>query len=230
MDPTNTHSRRPNLLGLFLKTSLALALVIGFLFLGGVAFLYYGLRPHYDRVIWYYDDFQIVGSTTTADQLSAEGHLPQNVIVEGLRGRFVPPSSEVIESTGQRVELSTITWDSAIAMAPKPPFRLADGQDLVDMLDEAGGTKHLDVHFQGQRIVSIGVWGHVRIHNTSNGRSLDLQAKWSDVERVFGKPVKKEKKRIYHNKWVNYSTDASCVGYEVAIQSHTESARAVASG
>jgi hypothetical protein len=217
VEPTNTHYRQRNFRPMFLGLgSLALAFAIGFplLILGGVVFLYYGIRPYNDSVTWYYDEFRIVGSPNEAESLRAEGVLPQGIIVEKLTDRWVSPGNTILE-TGRRVELSKIAWESAIEMSPQEPLRMPDGEDVVQLLDRTGyGSSYITVHFERQRFKSLSAWNHVRIHNTANGQSLDFHAKWSDVERVFGKPKKKEKQRHYHNKWVN--------------QSHTESALAVA--
>jgi hypothetical protein len=153
--------------------------------------------PYDDRVIWYYDDFRMVGGPTAADSLRAKDVLPRNIIVEELTSRFISPESTVLE-LGRRVELSSITWDSALEMSPKEPLRLPDGDDMVQMLDPHGdGSSHITVHFEGKKFKSLSAWNDVRIHNTSNGQSMDLLADWSDVERVFGKPKSKEKKRLY---------------------------------
>lgn len=205
MEPTKTHS---SLNVRLVALILALAVGLPFLVIGGLVFLVYffvayEMRPHYDSVTWHYNDFSIVGSPSYAESLGTEGVLPANIEVDAVRSRFVPPDGEVIELDGRRIALSTISWDSAIAMSLSEPLRLRDGEDVVELLDRTGNRSScLTVHFEQQKFKSLTAWSHVRIYNTSNGQYLDFQAKWSDVERVFGKPNKKEKKRNYHGKWV----------------------------
>jgi hypothetical protein len=189
--------------------SILLWLAIGasLLTCGGLGYFVYqlSLGPYVDRVIWYYDDFHMVGAPSRPDSLRAEGELPRNIVVEGTTSRFDPNQKpgeyprSIVKPDGRRVELSTITWESANAISTsKEPLDLGNGEVLVDMLDQGGGTNRLSVHFEGERFKSHDAWGHVRITNTSNGQSFELlRDDWSAVERVFGKPKRKEQVRSH---------------------------------
>jgi hypothetical protein len=160
---------------------------------------YQVIYPHHTRVVWYYDEFQMVGAPSGPDSLRAEGALPRNVAVAAISHRFrehqVP---QVVVELGRRIELSTITWESAVAAWPEDePLKLPDGKEMVEMLERTGGSSQLTVKFEREKLKSVSAHAHVRIYNTANGQSLELlDSKWSDVERVFGKPTKKERLRL----------------------------------
>lgn len=195
---------------------LVLAWCIGVVSLISYIFLY-EMQPYSQSMTWHYEGFHIVGSLSQAWSLEAEGIPPRGIIVEELTYKRVSPQSHIVE-TGRRVELSTITWDSAIEHSSPEAFKRRDGEGIVAMLyhNRTGLVSEIAVHFGDQQFKSLDAHGQFRIHNTANGKSFDFDAEWTEVERVFGKPKKKKKQRHYHNKWV--------------IQSHTESARAAAIG
>jgi hypothetical protein len=184
-------------------------LLISYIFL-------YEMRPYSQSMTWHYNGFRITGSLSQAWSLEAEGVPPRGIIVEELTW-IGSPQNRVLE-TGRRVELSTITWDSALELSSPDALERRDGEEIVAMLyrERSGTISRISVHFVGQQFKSLDAQGSFRIHSTANGKSFDTYAKWSDVEKVFGKPKKKKKERHYHNKWVN--------------QSPTESALAVAIG
>jgi hypothetical protein len=167
--------------GLFAVLATGLTL----LFCSGLGYVAYAIirGPYVDHMTWHYEDFHVAGYPSRPSSLNAEGVPPQKIVVER-------------QKDGQRVELSTITWDSANAMSSNKPSSLSSGEDLIEMFDETGyGSCYLTVTFENGIFKSLSAHG-VRIHNTANGQSL-LLANWSEVERVFGKPENKEKSRHY---------------------------------
>jgi hypothetical protein len=172
---------------------------------GGFAYLVVQVLrgPYQETTVWMYDEFRLEGSRSGPRSFEAEGALPRNIVVEALQDHVdstTSPGKIIVtrEPTGRRVELSAITWELATKMSPnKEHTKLENGGVLVDLYGDDFGN--LRVRFVGQGYQSLSASASVRIHNTVNGKSLDLAPTptWREVQKVLGPPRRKDHKRHY---------------------------------
>jgi hypothetical protein len=127
-----------------------------------------------------YRDFEIFGPLDEARELRTKETLPTGIVLEATDGR--------------RVTLSSINWKSARGMVPNDDYIQDAGNGTVwlQLFDPIPyGKSILTVEFTSQQFKSLTAHEHVTIHNMANGQSVALPAKWPEIERCFGKPIKK---------------------------------------
>jgi hypothetical protein len=187
MEPIDTHSPHRHRATFSSRRAILLAIAIGVPLVaccGWPAYMMYGILqgPYIDYTIWQYDDFQFSGGRAEVHSMRIKGRLP--------------PYLEVEVREGKRFKLASISWE-ALVITPEDEASLVHLRD-GDVFMKLGDTTYCcDVRFHHKEVEELTVFGHSTIHNMSNGQSVALPAKWSEIERVFGRPRDKKSGRSY---------------------------------